>query len=244
MGVVYALVKTNPRAAPPPESFSWRQALSSLKNAWGIVILAVFVMGGIYSGIFTPTEAAGAGAFAALALALITRRMPKESLAPALLETATTSSMLYLILVGAYIFGYLLTITRLPLELSAFLTGLDVPRYVILIGIVIFYVIIGMFMDMVPAMFITLPLLFPTVMKLGYDPIWFGVLIVQLGEISLLTPPFGLNLFIVKGLMPGVEMGEIIRGVAPFIAGAIVAMVLYMVFPQLALFLPNLMMPS
>ena len=242
MVLIYVRVKMNPRLAPVPERFVWRQALVSLKDAWGVGILALFVMGGIYTGIFTPTEAAGVGAFAALLLALVTGRMPRKSLGPAFLDTAKTTAMLYLILVGAYIFGYLLTITRLPAELSGFLAGLEVPRYVILIAIVLFYVIVGMFMDMVPAMFITLPLIFPTVVKLGYDPIWFGVLIVQLGEISLLTPPFGLNLFIIKGLMPEVEMGEIIRGTVPFIFGAIVTLIILIIFPQFSLFLPDLML--
>jgi len=242
MAVVYFRVKANPRLAPAPEPFVWRQALASLKGAWAVALLAILVMGGIYSGVFTPTEAAGVGAFGALSLALITRRMPSGGLSAAFLDTAKTTSMLYLILVGAYIFGYLLTITRLPAELSGLLTSLDVPRWVILISIIIFYLIIGMFMDMVPAMFITLPLLYPTVVKLGYDPIWFGVLIVQLGEISLLTPPFGLNLIIIKGLMEEVEMTEIIRGVSPFIFGAIVTLAIYIAFPELVLFLPNMML--
>lgn len=242
MAVIYIRIKINPRLAPPPESVPWRDAFVSLKGTWGVGVLALLVMGGIYAGVFTPTEAAGVGAFGTLALGLVTRRLSKNTLAPAFLDTAKTTSMLYLILAGAYIFGYLLAITRLPFALSDFLATLDVSRYVILVCVVIFYLIIGSFLDMVPAMFITLPLIFPSIVKLGFDPIWFGVLIVQLGEISLLTPPFGLNLFIMKGLLPEVEMHEIISGVLPFIIGATVTLVIYILFPQLALFLPNTML--
>jgi tripartite ATP-independent transporter DctM subunit len=241
MALIYVRVKINPKLAPPVEKVPLREAVISLKNTWGVAILAPLLLGGIYFGVFTPTEAAGVGAFAALALGLIARRFLKADLSLAFLDTAKSTAMIYLILAGAYIFGYLLAISHLPFRLSDFLSSLTVSRYVILAAVMIFYIILGCFIDMVPAMFITLPMIYPTIVKLGFDPIWFGVLIVQLGEISLLTPPFGLNLFIIKSIMPEVEMHEIIQGVFPFIGGAILVLFTYIVFPELSLFLPNMM---
>jgi len=242
MITIYIWVRINPKIAPEPERVPWKEAFISVKKVWGVAILALIVMGGIYSGVFTPTEAAGVGAFGTLILGLVARRIAKKNLSEAFLDTAKSTSMLYLILAGAYIFGYLLAITKLPFQLADFLSTLPVSRYVILFLVMIFYIIIGCLIDMVPAMFVTLPMIFPTIMRLEFNPIWFGVLVVQLGEISLLTPPFGLNLFLMKGLMPEVEMDDIIRGVFPFIIAAIFTLFVYIIFPQTSLFLPNLMM--
>jgi len=241
MIVIYIWTRVNPKVAPPPEKTPWIQAIVSVKNVWAVAVLAGLVMGGIYMGVFTPTEAGAIGAFGALVLGIGMRRLRRRDLAPALLETARTTSMIYLILCGAYLFGYLLAITRLPFALSTMLTTLPLPPLVILIFVMIFYLIVGCFMDMVPAMFVTLPIIFPAIMDLGFNPIWFGVLIVQLGEISLVTPPFGLNLFIMKGIMPKAELGDIVRGVIPFVIAGIFTLGIYIAFPQVALFLPGTM---
>lgn len=242
MFLIYGRVKWNPALAPPPERVPIKEALISTKGSWPIAALALLVMGGIYAGIFTPTEAGGIGAFGTLALGFVMKRFRWGDITSAFFDTAKTTSMLYLIISGSYVFGYLLTITGLPTQLSELLTGLEVSRFVVLGLIMVFYLIIGCFIDLVPAMFITLPMIFPTIVKLGFNPIWFGVLIVQLGEISLLTPPFGLNLFVMKGLIPGVSMSDIIRGVFPFVITAAATLLIYIIFPEITLFLPNLML--
>jgi TRAP-type C4-dicarboxylate transport system permease large subunit len=149
--------------------------------------------------------------------------------------------MVFLIVIGAFIFGQFLAITRLPTSISSWITGLPVAPIVVIIGIVIFYLILGLFIDMVAAMFITLPILLPAVIQLGYDPIWFGVLVVFLAEIALATPPFGLGLFIINGAIEGSKLSDITVGAMPFILADFVILAVLVAWPQLVLFLPNLM---
>jgi tripartite ATP-independent transporter DctM subunit len=199
------------------------------------------VIGGIYTGIFTPTEAGAVGATWALVLTIFARKLTWEVLRSSIHETIRTTSMVFLIVIGAFIFGQFLAITRLPTSISTWITALPVAPIVVIIGIVIFYLILGLFIDMVAAMFITLPILLPAVVQLGYDPIWFGVLVVFLAEIALATPPFGLGLFIINGVIEGSQLSEIARGVFPFILADLVLLAIMVAWPQLILFLPNLM---
>ena len=156
-------------------------------------------------------------------------------------ETIRTTGMVFLIVIGAFIFGQFLSITRLPTLISTWITGLPVAPTIVIIGIVIFYLILGLFIDMVAAMFITLPIILPAVIKLGYDPIWFGVLVVFLAEIALATPPFGIGLFIINGVIEGSKLSEIAQGVLPFIIADMIILAILIAWPQLILFLPNLM---
>ncbi|MBI5969182.1 MAG: TRAP transporter large permease subunit [Deltaproteobacteria bacterium] len=243
MVLTYIRVRRNPTLAPLlGEKVSWRQRFISLKNIWGILVLAILVLGGIYTGIFTPIEAGAIGACGAFFLAIATRGQNWSELATSLLDAAKVTGMIFLIIASAFIFGYFLAITRIPSNVSEFIVGLAVSPIWVLIGVMIMYLIIGCFVDMVAALFITLPVIFPAMMKLGFDPIWFGVLIVMQCEIALISPPFGLALFIVKGVVKDVTLGEVIRGISPFFIVDLIVLALYITFPEIALFLPRTMM--
>lgn len=239
---IYLMVKRNPRLAPQPlQGITWKERFLSLKDSWGIVMIAVIVMGGIYSGIFTPTEAGALGAFGAFFLGLVTRRLTLKNFKEAIKESTRTTSMIFLIIATAMFFSYFLGISRIPAMVSEFIFHLQVPRMVILLGVLVMYIIAGCFIDMLAFLFLTLPIIFPAMMALGYDPLWFGVIVVFMCELALITPPFGLNLFILRGMVPGITMGDVIRGVWPFILTDIVILAIYVAFPQLATWLPSLM---
>ncbi len=243
MVLTYFRVKRNPHLAPLlEEKVTWKERLYSIRSVWGIVLLAVLVLGGIYTGAFTPIEAGAVGACGAFLLAIITRGQRWGEIGQSLLDAAKVTGTIFLIISGAFIFGYFLAITRIPTLVSEFITGLPISPIGILLAVMIMYLIIGMFVDMVAALFITLPVIFPAMMKLGFDPIWFGVLIVMQCEIALISPPFGLSLFIVKGVVKDVTMGEVIRGIFPFFIVDLIVLGLYIAFPRIALFLPQMMM--
>ncbi len=243
MVLTYFRVKRKPHLAPLlEEKVAWRERIISLKNIWGIGGLAILVLGGIYTGAFTPIEAGAVGAFGAFVLALCRKGRNWSDLGISLVDAARVSGMIFLIIASAFVFGYFLTITRIPTLVSEFITGLAVPPMVVLIGVMVMYLIIGCLVDMVAALFITLPIIFPAMMKLGFDPIWFGVLIVMQCEIALISPPFGLALFIVKGVVRDVSLKEVIQGIFPFLIVDLIVLGLYIAFPQIALFLPQRMM--
>ena len=242
MVMIYIRVKRNPNLVPLTKGMSWKESFITLKDTWGIAMLAVLVMGGIYTGVFTPTEAGAVGAFGAFSLAVVLRKLNWENLREALISTSRTTGMVFLIISCAFVFGYFLGISRLPHQVSTFLTELEMPRLVILIGIVIMYLILGFFLDMIATMFLTLPIIMPAVIEMGYDPIWFGVIMVHLCEVALITPPFGLNLFVMKGVLPGADIGDIIAGIWPFFFVDLITLSIYIAFPQVALFLPQKMM--
>lgn len=238
---IYIRVRLNPSLAPSLPRVPWPERIASLRKTWGIVALAIFVIGGIYTGIFTPTEAGAVGASWALFLAIISGKLTWPRLRESIHETIRTTSMVFLIVIGAFIFGQFLAITRLPTSISSWITELPVAPIIVIIGIVIFYLILGLFIDMVAAMFITLPILLPAVIQLGYDPIWFGVLVVFLAEIALATPPFGLGLFIINGAIEDSKLSDITIGAMPFILADFVILAILVAWPQVVLFLPNLM---
>lgn len=243
MVLTYVRVKRNPRLAPLlEEKVTWKDRFYSIKSVWGIVGLAILVLGGIYTGAFTPIEAGAVGACGAFLLAILTRGQKWHEIGQSLLDAAKVTGGIFLIISSAFIFGYFLSITRIPTLVSEFITTLPIPPLGILIAVMFMYLIIGTFVDMVAALFITLPVIFPAMMKLGFDPIWFGVLIVMQCEIALISPPFGLSLFIVKGVVKDVTMGEVIKGIFPFFVVDLIVLGLYIAFPQIALFLPQMMM--
>jgi len=238
---IYIKVRINPSLAPSAPRVPWPERIKSVRQTWGIGVLAIFVIGGIYTGIFTPTEAGAVGATWALFLTIIAGKFTWPVLRDSIHETIRTTGMVFLIVIGGFIFGQFLSITRLPTMISTWITGLPVAPTVVIVGIVVFYLILGLFIDMVAAMFITLPIILPAVIKLGYDPIWFGVLVVFLAEIALATPPFGIGLFIINGVIEGSKLSEIAQGVLPFILADMVILAILIAWPQLILFLPNLM---
>ncbi len=243
MVMTYFRVKRNPKLAPlMGEKVTWKERFISLKNIWGIALLATLVLGGIYTGVFTPTEAGAIGACGSFILALATKGQNFSEIFQTLLDTTRVTATIFLIIASAFIFGYFLAITRLPYVVSEFISGLPISSLGVLLGVMVLYLIIGMLMDMVAALFITLPIIFPAMMKLGFDPIWFGVLIVMQCEIAMISPPFGLSLFIVRGVVQDVTFKEVIQGIFPFFLVDLVVLALYIAFPQIALFLPQQMM--
>jgi tripartite ATP-independent transporter DctM subunit len=242
MALIYIRVKLNPKLAPMTlMGITWKQRVVSLKGTWGIGMLAIIVIGGIYAGVFTPTEAGALGAFGAFFLGLITKRLTMQNFKEAIMESTKTTAMIMLIIGTAMVFGVFLGISRIPANMSDYLMALKVPRLVVLIGVIIMYIIAGMFMDMIAFCFLTLPIIYPAVVAFGYDPIWFGIVVEVLCELALITPPFGLNLFILRGMIPGVTMGDVIRGSFPFMFMYLVTVILMIIFPGLATWLPSMM---
>jgi len=240
--VIYTRVRHNPHLAPLVAIPSWKERLSSV---WGIVdpmIIFILIFGGMFCGFFTPTEAAAVGAFGALALCLIRRRLNWQKFSVALGRTISTSSFIYVMVAGALIFGYFLARTNVSLFIANWVSGLDVPRMAILALILIVYLIGGFVIEALPLIMLTVPLFLPAIKALGFDPIWFGVIIVLLAQIALLTPPVGVVTLIVAGMArEDVPMLTVFRAVMPFLAAMIVMLLLTISFPQLALFLPGLM---
>jgi len=241
MMMVYIRVKINPSLAQPVKRASWGERISSLNGLKGFLFLGIIIIVGIYTGIFTPTEAGAVGAFVAFLMLLFQKKLAKAALRDSIIETVKTTSMVFFIVASAFLFGNFLGITRLPTHISTFLTELPVPPIIILIGIVIMYLILGMFIDMLAAMFLTLPIILPAIEALGFDLVWFGVLLVFLAEVALVTPPFGISLFIIKGTQENSDYKEIVQGCMPFIFVDLVMIALFIAFPWIITFLPSLM---
>jgi tripartite ATP-independent transporter DctM subunit len=230
-----------PALGPKGPSIPLKEKMLSLKGSWGVMLLFILVIGGLYAGVFTPTEAAGAGAFAALVLGLVYRRLGWKSFKEGLLETVRTSGMVLFILIGGLIFGHFLVETKLPFELATMLTGLAVNRYIILLGIIVVYLFLGCIMSALAMIVITVPIFFPVIVALGYDPIWFGIIIVRMVEIGAITPPIGMNVFIIQGVAKDVPMYTIFRGITPFLIADFCHVALLIAVPEICLILPRMM---
>ncbi len=236
--VAYALavvvwVRRNPGSVPPSVRHTWTERLASLRRIWPVVLLFATVVGGMYGGVVTVTEVAAAGAVGALAIgALVLRRLSWRDLSEALERTTRTTAMIFAIVIGAHIFSYFLTMTLATQHLVGFVAGLDVPRGVILAILIGIYLILGCLMDQLAILVLTVPIVFPVMMKLGYDPVWFGILITMTVEIGLITPPFGMNIFVVSSIT-GTPLREVFRGVMPFVLAALVVLLICAVFPGL-----------
>lgn len=241
MVTIYILCKRNPLMGPPGPGTSLMQKITSLKDTWIVLALFVLVIGGIYMGVFSPTEAAGVGAFGAFLFGLARRKLGWQAFKGSLAETGKTTAMVFIILLGAIILGYFLAVSRLPFELATIIGDLTVNRYVILGIILVFYILLGAVMDSLAMMLLTVPIFFPLVMALGFDPIWFGIIIVRTMEIGLITPPVGLNVYVIKGVAKDVPMQTIFRGIIPFLMADIAHVALLVAVPQISLFLPGFM---
>ena len=235
---VYIVTKIKPSLGPPGPRFSMKERIYSLKDTWSIFSLFLLVIGGLYTGWFTPTEAAGVGAFGAFAITLIKKRLTWDNLKVSLEQTVRTTAMVFLILIGAHIFGYFLTISQIPDQLSILATEWGLSKYAILAIIIFAYIIMGCFMEGLALMVLTIPIVYPLVLELGFDPIWFGVIITLVMEMSLITPPVGINVFIISGISKDVPMYVIFRGIIPFWCAMLVCVILLILFPQIALWLP------
>ncbi|MFJ7735546.1 TRAP transporter large permease [Lysinibacillus sp. NPDC097287] len=219
---------------------SWKERWISLKNIWPVVILVAIIMTVIYMGIGTTTEAAAFGAFGALVIGVLMRRLSFKTIYESLLITTKQTAMIFTIVIGAHVFAYFVALTRVGNDIINAIEASGLPAAAILFLLVIMYLIMGMFMDLIGTMLLTLPLVFPLIIGLGYDPIWFGIVLVLLLEIGLITPPVGINLFIVSE-NSGIPSNKVMVGSVPFLGVLLVALLLIILFPQIVLFLPSLM---
>lgn len=238
---IYILCKRNPLLGPRGPKTSFKQKIFSLKSTWAILTLFLLVMGGLYFGIFSPTEAAGIGAFGAFVFALARRKLSWQAFRNSLIETGRTTAMVFTIVLGAMIFGYFLSISRLPFELASLVGGLPVSRYVIFAAILVLYIILGGLMDELAMLLLTVPVFYPLILALGFDPIWFGIMVALICEMGIICPPVGMNVFVIHGVAKDIPMWTIYRGIFPFFYADIVLVVLLVAFPQIALFLPAMM---
>jgi len=240
MITVLALVWRNPGLAPPGVKTSWMEKIKGLSGIIEMLILFGLVMGGLFVGWFTPTEAGAVGAAGALAIALARRKLSVKAFWLALAETTRITAMVFLIIACATIFGHFMAITRAPFALSEWVGGLPVPPIVVMVFIMAIYLIGGCFMDSLALVTLTVPILYPIVTSIGYDPIWFGVMIILAAEMGVITPPVGVNVYVIKGVAEDVPIATIFRGIWPFLAAEIVCTIILLFAPDIALFLPNL----
>jgi tripartite ATP-independent transporter DctM subunit len=240
--VVLVLVKKDPALAPrSPEKVTFKEKLIALKGVWETLLVFFIVMGGIYLGFINPTEAGAIGATALLVIVLLKKKLTWKNLFVSLLEMARISVMVLFLVAGATLFSYFLALSTIPTMVSAWIAGLGVSKYVILIIIIAIYFLLGCFLDSVSMMVLTLPVIFPVIVAVGFDPIWFGVVAVLMMEAGLITPPVGLNVYTLAGIAKDVPMAEIFRGATPFLLSIVVTAFILTLFPVIALYLPTLM---
>lgn len=237
---IFIMCKRNPALGPPGPSFPFREMLIAVKGIIGMVIIFLIVFGGLYLGVFTPSEAGAAGACGAFLLALVTRRLSLTALIGATKDTFQTACFIMTMVIGANIFNSFLGVTGLTGEFSQWITGLELPRYFILCFILFIYLPLGMVLDIGAVILLTVPIFVPPLEALGFDPIWLGVMIALVAEIGFMTPPVGLNAFVVHGVTK-VPLGTVFRGIMPFALVMLLGIILLTIFPKIALFLPNIM---
>ncbi|MBI2869460.1 MAG: TRAP transporter large permease [Chloroflexi bacterium] len=231
----------NPNVAPAVAGVTWPERISSLKGVWPIMTVILTVVGGLYFGIFTPTEAGAFGVFAAFAIGMVRRSLSWKGFKSAIIDATRTNCMLFTIIAGIFLFLRFLAITRLPFTIGDWITGLEIPGLAIIGMILLLGMVLGMFMDVLGILLLVVPIALPAVRALGYDPIWFGVLLVHVCEMGLVTPPVGLVSFALKGVLPEVPLESIFRSIIPYEMMMVVTLAVLLVFPQITLLLPNLM---
>lgn len=236
MMTIYVIGIIQPHVLVRGERSTWSQRGEAFNKIWAVALLFFFIVGGIYGGLFTINEAAGMGAAGALILALAQRRLTSKELLAALVDTVRTSAAIFTILIGALLFGYFLAVTQVPQQLASFLTGLELNRYVILIIILAAYILLGCVMDEIAILVLTVPIILPIVLQLGFDPIWFGILLVTVVEIGLIAPPVGMNIFVIVTVLRGdISLSDAYRGVTPFILTDIVRLGILIAFPVITM---------
>ena len=242
---IYILCSFAPEQGPPGESFTWKEKVKSLLGMGETLAVFILVMGGLFIGLFTPTEAAAVGVFGVLLVSLVRRQLTWPAFVNALYETLATSCMVMMLIAGAVVFGKFLAVTRIPFDIATWVGGFDLPPFIIMTIIVFIYFIGGCFMDALAFVTLTVPIFFPVVMALGYDPIWFGIIIVMVTEMGVITPPVGINVYVVFGVarrvIGEVPLESIFKGIFPFLLAVIAGVIILMIFPQIILLLPNLM---
>jgi C4-dicarboxylate transporter DctM subunit len=237
---IYWLCKRNPSLGPAGPRFNMKEKFQALLGVSETLALFIFVMGGMFAGYFTATEGAAMGALGAIIIAAFRKKLTVKMLYQSLRETIRTSCMVIIIVTGAVIFGHFLAITQVPTKIAETTAALPLPAWGIMGVIIIFYLIAGCFVDALALVFLTTPIFYPVVMGLGYDPIWFGVMIVLVTQMGIITPPVGINVYVVSGMVRDIPLHEIFQGAMPFVWALVVASILLVMFPQIATFLPSL----
>jgi tripartite ATP-independent transporter DctM subunit len=228
-----------PGFLPTAPRHSLAERMESVKNIWAVVLLFIFIIGGLYGGLFTATEAAGMGAGGAFIISVLRRKLSRADFWRCLIESLRTTAAVFTILIGALIFGYFLTITQTPQKITEFLTGLGLGPYGVLVLIMLMYLVLGCIMDAMAMIILTVPIVFPVIKTLGFDPIWFGVIIVMTVELGLIHPPVGMNVFVIKSVIKDVKLSTIFYGVLPFVLTDILRLAVLIAFPVLATWLPS-----
>ena len=237
--MIVCQVKMKPSLAPKGEKFSWKERWLSLANCWDVLILFVGVFAAMFSGFFTINEAAAAGAMLALIIVACKRMLSWKVFCQVMWDSIKTTSMTYLIVIGAMVVSGFLSITQLPMNLASTIEGMNVSRYVILAVIVLIYLVMGCFMDALPMIMLTVPIFLPIIEGLGFDPIWFGVVIIMVMMMGLITPPVGMNCYVLSGIVKDVSLATIFRGAVPYVLALLMGIVLITIWPDLALAIPN-----
>ena len=246
IGAIFITCLMDKNAGPAGEKFSWAERFKGLLGLGETLIIFALVVGGIFYGLFTPTEAASVGAFGVLIIAVLRRRLTWKGFVKSLMETLTTSCMILMLITGAVIFGKFLAVTRIPFEIASWVSELNMAPPLVIAVIIFIYLLGGCFMDALAFVTLTVPIFFPVVMELGYDPIWFGIIIVMVTEMGVITPPVGINVYVVYGvaqnvLSHNVALEKIFKGIIPFLIALIVGIIILIAFPWIILFLPDLM---
>jgi len=240
MVMIYIRARFNPSLAPAGPKTSVREKAAATADSLEMVALLAIVIVGLIIGWFTPTEAGAAGALGALVLSLIRRRLSWDGFKTALVHTLRTTGMIFIILTGAMVFNSFLAISTIPMELAGWVTGLGLPPVVVTILIIVLYLALGTFIDEVSLVLLTIPVFYPLMVALGYDPIWFGIIIVMVVEMGMISPPVGMTIYIIKGIAPDVPIGTIFRGVVPFLVVDLILVALIIAFPAIVTFLPSI----
>jgi tripartite ATP-independent transporter DctM subunit len=237
---IYLRARRNPELGPPGPSTTVREKIYSLKGVWATLLLFAVVIGGMYIGVFTPTEGGGIGAFGAFVIGVARRRLDWNGILSSLLEAGKISAVCIGILLGAQVFGIFMAASKLPIDLANYVAQLPVPSLVILIAILVIYLFLGCLMPAIPMLILTVPIFYPVVTSMGYDPIWFGVIMVLMFEMAVITPPMGINVLALQTVTKEISLTDMFRGVLPFLVAMIFCVIILIIFPQIALFLPNL----
>lgn len=238
---IYIQCLFRPEMGPKAEPTTWRIKFRSLYSTWTMLSLFLLVMGGIYFGVFTPTEAAGIGAFGSFVIAVARKKLSVATFIDSLLATGNMTAMIFLIIIGANIFSSFLALTGIPFMLADYIVALALPRMVILMMIILVFILLGCVMDCYAIMILMVPILFPIIKAMNFNPLWFGVIMVIVLEVGLITPPVGLNVFVIKGAVPDVPLTTIFKGVWPFLIAAVFCITIIILFPEIVMFLPSKM---
>lgn len=239
--VISVWIRLRPEMAPRTPKLPLAERLHAFTQVWGLAVLFGLVMGGIFAGIFSPTEGGAVGAFGALIIGIITRKMTWKLFVESVRESVDLTATVMLILVGVSIFEFFITSAQFPQEMSEFIESLNAPAGVVIAGIILFLIVLGGFMEVIAIIFITTPFIFPIIVDLGFDPIWWGIIMIMVGEFGVVTPPVGMNVFIVAKMVPNCSIADVFKGILPFLIGDVVRLLLVIFIPGIALWLPNLL---